>query len=149
MKIASEAYRRNFPNTCGALYWQVDENWPNTCKSGMDYYGRWKAVQYMTRHFFNTVLVTGRVDETKITIWGVNDRLENISARLTWSLYRLNGVLVKQGEQSVQLPANRSTLIAEMDFTAEVGENPQYRTYRKVSYENPTKLFLGLPIGAG
>jgi len=28
MKIAIEGYRRNFPNTTGALYWQIDDNWP-------------------------------------------------------------------------------------------------------------------------
>jgi beta-mannosidase len=143
MKIASEAFRRNYPETRGALYWQIDENWPNTCKSGMDYYGRWKAMQYLTRHFFNPILVTGRVVErTKVKIWGVNDRLENVSGELTWCLFRLDGNAVKQSEQPVNLPANSSTLITELDFTDIVGENPEYRTYRKESYENRRHYLL-------
>jgi beta-mannosidase len=147
MKIASEAFRRNYPETRGALYWQVNENWPNTCKSGMDYYGRWKAMQYMARHFFNPVLVTGRVVErTKVKIWGVNDRLENVSGRLTWCLYRLDGASVKQGKQPVTLPANSSKLIAELDFTDMVGENPVYRTYRKESYENRRRYLLSYQL---
>ena len=149
MRVASEAFRRNYPHTQGALYWQVDENWPNTCKSGMDYYGRWKAMQYMAGRFFSPVLVTGRVEGTQVTLWGVNDRLRDADARLRWRLYRLDGGLAGEGEYPVHLPANASRLIAEMDFEDTVGENADFRTYRKESWESRRQYVLWYALVQG
>ena len=36
----------------GAIYWQLNDNWPVASWSSIDYYGRWKALHYFARHFF-------------------------------------------------------------------------------------------------
>jgi beta-mannosidase len=149
MKISTEAYRRNYPRTTGALYWQVNDNWPTISGSGLDYYGRWKALQYMAGRFFNPVLVTGWVEGTTVKIWGVNDSLEDMQAKLQWSLYKFDGTEKKHGEKKVMLPANNSILITELDFEKEVGENPEYITYRKDSYENRGKYYLSIKLVQG
>ncbi len=150
MKIATEAFRRNYPHTTGALYWQVNENWPNTCKSGLDYYGRWKANQYMARHYFNPILVSGKVvDKSKVKIWGVNDLLEDVPVKLDWILARFDGTEVKSGDQKVILLSNTSTFINELDFTDEVGENPAYHTYRKESYEQRRNYYISYKLVQG
>ena len=42
----------------GSLYWQLDDCWPVASWSSIDYYGRWKALQYAARRFFAPVLVS-------------------------------------------------------------------------------------------
>ena len=48
------------PYNVGSLYWQLDDCWPVASWSSIDYYGRWKALQYAARRFFAPVLVIAR-----------------------------------------------------------------------------------------
>lgn len=149
MKAGAEAYRRNYPRTTGALYWQLDDNWPTISGSAIDYYGRWKALMYMTRYFFSPVLICGAVEETGIKLWGVNDLLREIPATLSWSLASFDGDIVKRGEQTVMLPANSSTLLADLDLAREIGENPEHITYRNTNYENRSRFYLAYQLAQG
>lgn len=142
LKIAIESYRRNYPNTTGGLYWQINDNWPTVSYSTMDYYGRWKAPQYMAKHFFNPVLVCGQVEESHIRIWGVNDMLYNRNLKMQWSLSRFDGNETKHSEKPVVLPPNGSILIDELDLSTEINENPDFITYRDTNYENRRQYYL-------
>jgi beta-mannosidase len=149
MKIAVEAYRRNYPHTTGALYWQLNENWPTISGSSLDYYGRWKALQYMARHFFNPILVCGWVEGAHIRIWGVNDFLHEMPGTLQWTLARFDGSEIERGTQDARLPANTSTLFAELDFERVVGENPTHATYRNTNYANRSQYYLAYRLVQG
>jgi beta-mannosidase len=149
MKIAVEAYRRNYPWTTGALYWQLDDNWPTISGSSMDYFGRWKALQYMARHFFNPVLVCGWVEGACVRIWGVNDYLRQMPCTLEWALARFDGGQVGRGAQHVSLPANGSMLLAELDLARTVGEDPEHTTYRDTNYANRAQYYLAFRLVQG
>ncbi|MBN2411923.1 glycoside hydrolase family 2 protein [candidate division KSB1 bacterium] len=146
MKMGCEALRRNYPASTGALYWQLNDNWPVTSWSSMDYFGRWKALQYMAGDFFSPVLVCDQVQDTKVKIYGVNDLLEDIPATLTWELGRFDGTVAQRGELNVLLPANRSTPVTELDFNNIIAENPDYITYRKFSYENRGQYYFSYKL---
>lgn len=135
IRTAVETYRRNYPATTGALYWQLNENWPTISGSSLDYYGRWKALHYMAKRFFSPVLVCGWAQEMQVKIWGVNDNRNEIPAVLEWTLGTLEGSVVRRGRRDVILPANKGILLEELDFTAEVGGNPEFGTYRDTNYE--------------
>jgi beta-mannosidase len=147
-----EALRRNHPQATGALFWQLDDNWPVISWSSIDYHGRWKALQYAARRFFSPVLVSAVVEDSpdpvdlgqrgQVRLWGVSDRLEETPATLRWSLRRFDGADVKRGEQPVVLPANRGTLLAELNLEGEIGEPAGRRTYRKESYENRRRHYV-------
>jgi beta-mannosidase len=147
-----EALRRNHPQSTGALFWQLDDDWPVISWSSIDYHGRWKALQYAARRFFSPVLVSAVVEDSpdpvdlgqhgKVTIWGASDRLEPTPATLRWSLRRFDGTEVKRGEQPVVLPANRGVRLAELDLTNEIGERDGRRTYRKESYESRRRHYV-------
>ena len=89
------------------------------------------------------------VEGTAVKIWGVNDNLEDIQVKLQWSLYKFDGIEKKQREKKVILLANNSILITELDFANDVGENLEYVTYRKDSYENRGKYYLSIKLVQG
>lgn len=63
IKEGVEHWRRNRGRCMGSIYWQLNDNWPVASWSGIDYYGRWKALQYMARHFYADIL--GSLDITE------------------------------------------------------------------------------------
>jgi beta-mannosidase len=146
MKIGCEAMRRAYPASTGALYWQLDDNWPVTSWSGMDFFGRWKALQYMAKHFFNPVLVSGEVENTQTKIWGTSDLREEISVKLEWELGKFGTGIIKTGEEIVALKSNSSTLLMELDLDENIGENPEFITYRKFCYENRANYYLNYKL---
>lgn len=142
LRTGVEAFRRNWPHTTGALYWQLNTNWPTFASDSLDYYGRWKAAHYMARRFFSPVLVSGAVDGARARIWGVNEHLQDLPATLIWTLWRLDGQAMRSGQKAAVLPANSSTMLADLDFQAQVGEDPDQKLDRRVSYEPARYYYL-------
>ncbi len=63
IKEGVEHWRRNRGRCMGSIYWQLNDNWPVASWSGIDYYGRWKALQYMARHFYADILGSLDINE--------------------------------------------------------------------------------------
>ncbi|TSJ47662.1 glycoside hydrolase family 2 protein [Fluviicola chungangensis] len=60
--IAVVAHRSTFPRCAGTLYWQFNDCWPAPTWSSMDYFGRWKALQYEVKNDFKDVTIAERID---------------------------------------------------------------------------------------
>jgi beta-mannosidase len=91
IKFGAEAHRRRMPYDMGSLYWQLDDCWPVASWSSIDYYGRWKALEYAARRFFAPVLVSPVDDNGTLRVYGVSDRRADLPARLTLRLVDLDG----------------------------------------------------------
>ena len=73
MQIAIEAHRRAMPYCMGTLYWQLNDCWPVTSWSSVDYYGIRKASHYQTKRSFEPVMLSITEDENYILVYGIND----------------------------------------------------------------------------
>lgn len=60
--IAVVAHRTTFPRCTGTLYWQFNDCWPAPTWSSMDYFGRWKALQYQVKNDFKDVTIAEKID---------------------------------------------------------------------------------------
>ena len=65
VQTAVDHLRQNRGRCMGAVYWQLNDCWPVTSWSSIDYYGRWKALHYGARRFFAPLRVTVFIDETE------------------------------------------------------------------------------------
>ncbi|MNN06187.1 hypothetical protein D3C81_1189690 [compost metagenome] len=124
IKIAIEAHRRNKPYCMGSLYWQMNDCWPVASWAGMDYYGRWKALQYIVRRSFREVMVS--IDDSdksgEVAVHIVSDQQENVEAELTLALYDFNGALLQEQSHQVIVAANSASKVLTVQTNELLGD---------------------------
>ena len=91
MKIAIEAHRLAKPYCMGSLYWQLNDCWPVTSWSTLDYYGNWKAAHYQVKESFSTILLAVTENADGYSIIGSNDNLEVKKGLVTAKLLDFSG----------------------------------------------------------
>lgn len=91
MKTAIEAHRLAKPYCMGSLYWQLNDCWPVTSWSTLDYYGNWKAAHYQVKESFAQILLAVTEHANGLSIIGSNDNLEAISGTLAIKLIDFSG----------------------------------------------------------
>jgi beta-mannosidase len=93
IKTAVEYWRSLKPHCMGTIYWQLNDTWPVASWSSLDYGGRWKAMHYLVRRFFQPVAVAAIPSDDSRTIRFslVNDTLEEVSVDLNISILTMKG----------------------------------------------------------
>ncbi|HJP94926.1 MAG TPA: glycoside hydrolase family 2 protein [Pyrinomonadaceae bacterium] len=95
IRIGAEHLRRIMPHNMGSLYWQIDDCWPVASWSSIDYFGRWKALQYYARHFYNDLLISPSVQKGDLKLYVVSDRVKAVPAQIRVSLMNFDGTVLK------------------------------------------------------
>ncbi len=109
IRIAIEAHRRNKPYCMGTLYWQINDCWPVASWSSMDYYGRWKALQYTVKKGFAPQMISiFKGENGPINIHLISDDLTPTKGKLTVRLLDFTGKTIRQFQKNIQLPTNSS-----------------------------------------
>ena len=81
MEIAIEAHRTAKPYNMGTLYWQLNDAWPVTSWSSIDYYGNPKVLQERLKVLYAPVLLS--VDQKDYGVFVTSDLLRDIDGTLT------------------------------------------------------------------
>jgi beta-mannosidase len=113
IKIGIEAHRRNKPYCMGTLYWQINDCWPVASWSSIDYFGRWKALHYFAEKAYQEVLVSPTVDDDKLKIFIISDRLNPFPANLELEIINFNGEILWAKSRQINLEANSSRSLFE------------------------------------
>jgi beta-mannosidase len=104
IKTGAEHLRRNRPRIMGSIYWQLNDCWPVASWSSIDYYGRWKALQYYARRFYAPLLVSPRIEDGSFNVYVVSDKTAPTSAQLRVRLMTLDGTTLADSSENVQVP---------------------------------------------
>jgi beta-mannosidase len=105
MRIGAEHLRRTRPRAMGAIYWQLNDCWPVASWASLDYYGRWKALQYYARRFYNPLLVSPHMENGALATYIVSDKTTATKAQLHIRLMNFDGKVLREENQSVEIPA--------------------------------------------
>jgi beta-mannosidase len=119
IKIGAEHLRRQRPRTMGSLYWQLNDCWPVASWASIDYYGRWKALHYYARRFYDDVLISPFLHDNKIDVYVVSDKLQPLSGTIHTKLLDFSGNVLLDQTKDIQIPAQSSAIYFTLD-TAEL-----------------------------
>jgi beta-mannosidase len=103
IKIGAEHFRRSRPETMGSIFWQLNDCWPVASWSSIDYYGRWKALQYYARRFYAPILVSPHVEDGAVKVYIVSDKTKAEPATLRVRLMNFDGKVLLEHDSNVDV----------------------------------------------
>ncbi|HSD13046.1 MAG TPA: glycoside hydrolase family 2 protein [Flavobacterium sp.] len=119
MKTAIEAHRRAKPYCMGTLYWQLNDCWPVTSWSSVDYFGNWKAFHYQAKRSFEQVLISVAEEDNQYKVYVINDELKPKKGKLQLEVVDFKGKNLWYSSLEVMIEANTSKAyysIAKKEF---------------------------------
>jgi beta-mannosidase len=106
MEVAIEAHRTAKPYNMGTLYWQLNDAWPVTSWSSIDYYGNPKVLQERLKTLYAPVLLS--VDWKDYGVFVTSDLLRNIDGILTVSVCDLEDNNLFEQKVKVEMSPNEN-----------------------------------------
>jgi beta-mannosidase len=109
VKTGAEHWRRIRPRNMGGLYWQLNDCWPVASWASLDYFGRWKALQYYARRFYAPLLVSPHVEKGTLAVYVVSDKTAATQAQLRVRIMDFQGHVLREEKRNIEIPALSST----------------------------------------
>jgi beta-mannosidase len=114
IKVGTEHLRRNRPRNMGAIYWQLNDCWPVASWSSIDYYGRWKALQYYARRFYNDLLVSPHQENGGVAVYVVSDKTVPVTGELRLRVMTFDGKMLVEKKESVEVTPLSSKIYMQL-----------------------------------
>jgi len=123
IKVGAEHLRRLRPRSMGSIFWQLNDCWPVASWSSIDYFGRWKALQYYARRFYSPLLVSPHVEDGNFNVYVISDKTAPTAARLRLRLFTLAGKSLSDSTQEIQVPELSSKIYIQRPLAEFVNAN--------------------------
>lgn len=115
VRLAVEAARRKQPFCRGLLFWMLNDCWPASGWSLIDYYTRPKAGYYGLLHAARPVHCSFRKEGSLVEAWASNFTTRPVSRNVRVFFESWNGESTPIGTRSVTIPAGGSCLLSSFD----------------------------------
>jgi beta-mannosidase len=129
IKIGAEHLRRQRPRTMGSLYWQLNDCWPVASWASIDYYGRWKALHYYARRFYDDVLISPFLHDDKVDVYVVSDKLQALAGTIHMRLMDFSGNVLMEQNKDVQVPAQSNAIDMTVDKAAWMAKGDPHKSF--------------------
>jgi len=156
IELAALHHRASMPWTMGTLYWQFNDVWPGASWSSVDYFGRWKALNYHARRFFDDVTVAALRKDSQTTLTLVSDLQSPRHGEWRVRVMDFNGRIIKERRTAAALAplsANKITVLSDSELLGDADplthvavfewyENGHLRSRRLVYFDHAKHLKL-------
>lgn len=112
IQLAAEHLRASRPQAMGSMYWQLNDVWPGASWASIDYFGRWKALQYHARRFYAPLLIAALRNNGTTTVSLVSDSTTPSILRWRMRTMDFSGKVLSEHQEPADLPALSSTKVA-------------------------------------
>jgi beta-mannosidase len=112
IQLAAEHLRASRPQAMGSLYWQLNDVWPGASWASIDYFGRWKALQFHARRFYAPLLIAALRNNGQTTVSLVSDRTAPANLRWRMRVMDFSGKTLSEHEDAATAPALSSSKLA-------------------------------------
>jgi beta-mannosidase len=118
VRYGVEHFRRNYGRCMGSIYWQLNDCWPVASWSSIDYEGRWKALHYHSKKFYQPILLSIEENKRKMTVSIVitNDLLGGFEGHIVWEVIQIDGKLIESGKKQVSINPQEASLIYKKEL---------------------------------
>lgn len=135
IKYGVEHFRRNRGRCMGALYWQLNDSWPVASWASIDYFGRWKPLQYMAARFFAPVAGSIVRNGTIILVYIANETRKPKKRKVVLKLQTLNFGSLFEETFEIEVDPLSSACVCEIDF-AELITGREDSVFAEASFED-------------
>ena len=134
VKFGSEFNRRSKGYCSGNMFWQLGDCWQAPTWSCIDYDGRWKALQYQAKKFYNPVLLSLERKGDSLNFYLVNDRTKDIEGTLKWKVCDAVSKVLQEGIQNVTAKKLASLNVMQLSIKDLQGDQKAQDLYLKTEF---------------
>ena len=113
IKYGVEHFRRHRGYTMGSVYWQLNDCWPVASWSSIDYYGRYKALHYFARKFYQSVSLGLFNENGKITVNIANETLKDFKGYIKVGIIKNDFSVIFEDKREVFVSSLTSSDVIE------------------------------------
>ena len=151
---------RNDDRCMGAVYWQLNDIWPVASWASVDWYHRWKALQYAAVRFFAPVLLSCEEDSmvsrgktcisepgaviSKARLNVSNETWDAVEDEILWELRAPDSHILESGSFEVNVPPFSAQWYDELDFSG-YDQREVHLTYRLKSRGSAGSVLFTAP----
>lgn len=117
IKFGVEHWRRHRGRCMGAVYWQLNDDWPVASWASVDYFGRWKALHYMAKNFFAPIAGTIARTENTIEAHIQNERMNEKKCKVNMTLRKMDFTILREDAFEAVVPALTAVKLGEIDYS--------------------------------
>lgn len=90
--MAISSHRLQFPRVTGTIYWQINDCWPVSSWSSIDYYGNWKALHYRVKEDFeNSTILRNWTEKGAYSYFLTSDLPNPHYTEVSYRIFDLSG----------------------------------------------------------
>jgi beta-mannosidase len=115
---AIEAHRRAMPLCMGTLYWQLNDCWPVTSWSSIDYYGRWKALHYHLKQAYAPLLFSTKTVGDSLEVYLLNDKAKSFQGRLEMDIISFDGNVLFAITEPLSVERESAAIVKKLSLKA-------------------------------
>jgi len=124
LKFGTEHFRRRFPETSGALIWQLNDCCPVHSWSMVDHDLIPKASYYYSKRFFKPIILSlVEIDNTTTELWVINNSLSNYNDEIILSVKDFFGNMYFNENINVTVKANTTKMVKRLTVSGRFYKN--------------------------